>query len=75
MPRAKSDHALRPCFLMGIGRSRAAATPVLTQSVTVSARTASKVDSLSGAVMCVSSKLKPLVFRFANRVSIVHLWR
>jgi len=48
MPRAKSDHALRPCFLMGIGRSRAAATPVLTQSVTVSARTASKVDSLSG---------------------------
>ncbi len=74
-PRANSDHARRPCFLMGTGRRRAAATPVLTESATAKASNAKRVESLSALVRCVSSRLKPLVFRLPNMVSMVHRWR
>src|SRR5450756_1686908 len=70
-PRANSERARRPWFLMGMGCKRAIATPVLTVSATAKASSASKVQSLSGSVRCVASSAKPLVLRLPNMVSMV----
>jgi hypothetical protein len=70
---SNSDQARRPCFLTGMGCRRTIVTPVLTVSATAKVSSASKVHSLSGSVRCVASSAKPLVLRFANMDSIVHL--
>jgi len=74
-PRAKSDHALRPCFLIGMGVSRAAATPVLTQRVHGQSQYGQQGRQLARIGDVSVLQIEAFGFQMANRVSIVHLWR
>lgn len=59
-----------PCFFTLIGRRLSSASPARQDSTKPIASTDINLSIFAGAVICVSSKLNPLLFRQPNSVSI-----